>query len=310
MGCCLDCCCPNANPKVLSIILLIFILIIFVCSIIAACYRIGPTFRYKQALKLLDQRNDEVIFKIYPPGCFKGFTEEELKEYYPHYNPFSDYNACIIGFIEYERQDKIISAQNLFKNCKQTELSLHIVIIIIAGISSIYLLFILLKYLNKNQNFQIANDSEFFFKFFVKPFYIVILLLSIMLFILSIVILFVVTNVSGTDHQIGLYKRHSDDLLNIVIINIIIGLINIFFSVMSFIFSFLVKNSCDRQINQQGNNNVNIIQYNNAKIQTSPQQNREIDIISPKKTEFSNKQDNGFPTERVEVLPNHNQNEN
>ena len=170
MGCCLDCCCPNVHPKVLSIVILIFILIIFVCSIIAACYRIGPTDRYKESLKLLDLRNDGDIFRIYPPGCFKGFTDEELKEYYPYYNPPFDKNICIKGDIEYEKQDKIIYNQNLFKNCKQTELSLHIVIIIIAGISSIYLLFILLKYLNKNQNFQIANNANFFLKFFVKLF--------------------------------------------------------------------------------------------------------------------------------------------
>ena len=297
MGCCLDCCCPNVHPKVISIIILIFILIIFVCSIIAACYRIGPTDRYKESLKLLDLRNDESIFRIFPRGCFKGFTDEELKVYYPYFNPLYDSNACKIGDVEFEQQSKVISDQNLFKNCKGTELSLHIVIIIIAGLSSIYLLFILLKYLNKSQNAQIGNDLNLFFKFFVKKFYIVIMILSIILFIFSIVFLYSVSNISGTVDQIGLYKRHSNDLSNITLINIIMGIINIFFSVMCFIFSLLVKNSCDRQKSQQGNNNVNVIQYNNAQIQSLPQQNRE-------------NVDNVLPSERVEVLPNPNQNGN
>ena len=136
------------------------------------------------------------------------------------------------------------------------------------------------------------------------------MILSIILFIFSIVLFYVVVNVYGTVQQIGLYTKYSDDLLNISLINIIMGLINIFFSVMSFTFSILVKNSCERQISHQENNNVNVILNNNAKIQKLPQQNRENDVILSKKTEFPNNQDNGVPSERVEVLPNPNQNGN
>ena len=183
---------------------------------------------------------------------------------------------------------------------------MHIIEIIIAGLSAFYLLFILLKYLRNNKIVQIGNDSNLLVKFFIKKFYIVIMILSIILFIFTIAILVVVINLSATNDQIGLYEK--DDLLDIVVINIIMSLLNIFFSIMCFIFSFCVKYSCDRL---QQNNNANSIQVNNAQNQVIPQQNIEnVEVLQDKKESPNNYQNNAIQSERIEVKPNSSQNEN
>ena len=219
MGCCLDCC-PNAQPKILAILLLVFIFIIFVTSIIAACYRIGPNDRYKNALILLDKRNDGSIFKSFPHGCFKGFTDEEKREIWPYsrIDRIDEETACIFD----QPQSKEIYDQNLFKIWKGLELPLHIIRILITGAYFAYLLFILLKYLNKSHN---GTEPNFCTKYFM------IIVLSMILILYSIMFLVLISNVVGTNQEIGLYKSSGDDdyndLENSYFVNIIISLVNI-----------------------------------------------------------------------------------
>ena len=150
------------------------------------------------------------------------------------------------------------------------------------------------------QNGQNGNQSNFCVK------YCMIIVLSIILFAFSILFLFLIANITGTNSEIGLYKRNSDDLLNIIVINLSINLINIFISILCFIFSILVKEAYIRI--QRQNNNINIINNNNDNNvqcpELAPSKNENLEISRKKGCidTFDKLKDNGLQSEKNEVI--------
>ena len=57
-----NCCCRNTSKKGLIYYLMVFIILTFVLSFISIFIRAGNTKRYKQALILLEERNNGVFF--------------------------------------------------------------------------------------------------------------------------------------------------------------------------------------------------------------------------------------------------------
>ena len=130
MGCYLGSCCPNAKSKNLSNFLLVFIFIKFVVSLTSAIIRPSSTDRYKEALKLLYETNNKIIYSKFPLSCFRIFYKEEK-----YHSIIYNYNngSCIVNNKEYEEQKEKIEYKSIFKNLKKIELSLNILRIMIIG---------------------------------------------------------------------------------------------------------------------------------------------------------------------------------
>ena len=146
-----NCCCRNTSKKGLIYYLMVFIIITFVLSFISIFIRAGKTKRYKQALILLEERNNG-SFDYPDTNCRKGGYI------------FKDETYCEYDGVMLKKPETNVSHQSLFKKWKTIELIINISRTVITGIFCIYLYMIvrpkLIQYIEKGETNTNSNDEN------------------------------------------------------------------------------------------------------------------------------------------------------
>ena len=169
---------------------MVFIILTFVLSFISIFIRAGNTKRYKQALILLEERNNGTFF--YPgTNCRKGGYI------------FKDETYCEYGGVMLKKPDTNVSHQSLFKKWKTIELIINISRTVITGIFCIYLYKIvrpkLIQYINANNNDENNN------------FWIILNVCLAFLILVSSLCILIRAFAISTNHSIALYEETSQN---------------------------------------------------------------------------------------------------
>ena len=159
-------------------------------------------------MQYLDEYDNNYKNPKFPRSCFQSLD-------YNNYNNLLDFHfndvGCKINDDKYAKQAKTINDKSMFKNWKKIELALNILNIIIKGLSFVSLLFIEFKYLIKidDSNDQVRVHT------YLKFYFLIISIISCILFPFSIVFLYFHSNTAGTNQEIDLYKENgSNDFEN------------------------------------------------------------------------------------------------
>ena len=131
--CCENACYKNSSFKTLKFILIIITLVNFLLSLIALFIKAAKTERYKEALVLLEQRNNNTYKDYIFDECYMGGL-------------FKDEKYCDInGTMLYKPSEKV-EYQTLFKNYPNIEVAIDVVRLVFTGIYSIFLYYMTSKH--------------------------------------------------------------------------------------------------------------------------------------------------------------------
>ena len=236
MGCSLNCCCRNATTSQLSNYLFFFVSLIFLISLIAVFVRVGRTERYKEALQLLEEKNNNIFNSKFPLSCFKASSKNGGKN-----------SSLILRNLYGDRcelegkillpQDEKISLQTHFKNWKKTELALNLLRTIIIGLYLFYIIFIKCKYLNNINN--TIDDLQAHTN--LSNHFIISTSLSMILTYTSALFMLIRMFVFGTNTEIGLYEKNSTDFEDYMVYNYIADIADIVLAGICICFSIRIK---------------------------------------------------------------------
>ena len=131
--CCENACYKNSSFKTLKFILIIFTLVNLLLSLIALFIRAAKTERYKEALVLLEQRNNNTYKDYIFDECYMGGL-------------FKDEKYCDINGTMLYKPSKKVEYQTLFKNYPNIEVAIDVLRLVLTGIYSIFLYYMTSKH--------------------------------------------------------------------------------------------------------------------------------------------------------------------
>ena len=267
-------CCKASSLTSLKSILLIFTAINLLLCIIAVFIRAGTTKRYKDALILLDERNNNTsINSTFNKCSFGGLFNDEL--------------YCEVDGKRLYKPSDSVSFQSLFKNFPKVELIMDISRIIITIIFFLYIFFVLnkyRKYLNQNNTNNNSNSPQnqekenFIFLLRISFIFLIILVCISSIFIL------IRAFTIGTNNDIGLYEEeYQNQFEKYTAINYIIDIVNIVLSSVGIGFILRMKKFLKEGPPQNNNRPIIIQPIQRPPIQRSPYP---IQNINPPSTNY------------------------
>lgn len=227
--CCENCCYTNSSLKTLKFILIIFTVFNIIISLISLFIRASKTERYKDALVLLEQRNNGSYKKFVFDTCYMGGT-------------FKNDKYCIINGTSLYKPSEKVEYQSLFKNYINIETITDILRLIFTIIYLIFSYYINSKYKKFFSNLPYQEQDK------ERENFGNLLLISIaflsLLILISIICLLIRVFALTANMDIGLYEEgKQNEFESRTAVNYIIDIAYIVLNSISIGLVLRIKNS-------------------------------------------------------------------